>query len=203
MNKELSIILRNKLAGLPFVDVLGGMVQTVTTEDLDENNSSKITKRFPVSTDVMGKECEGREIMMIPDSSRKSIIYFEDFGISATGKIHGNTSYASNIRLVCWLNRANLVGDMYQLIAGRMMSTIIDTIADKNPENIAFFTRLAVTVARIPPQDAGIFGRYTYSEPVRQYLRPPFEFFAIDLVCKFQAMASCLDGINWNNPKCY
>lgn len=205
MNKELATVLRTKLAGLPFVDVLAGMVQTVTQSDpnQDENAPAVITKRFPVSYDVEGAgNCVGTEVILIPDSYKKSIIYFEDFGITITGRVHGMVSYSSNLRLICWLNRANLVGNHYQEISGRCMASIVDRLLTRNPENIGMFTRLTVNVARIPPQDAALFGKYTYDEATRQYLRPPFEFFGIDFTSTYQAPAKCLAGINWNIEQC-
>jgi hypothetical protein len=201
MNKELSRLLRDKLGDLPFVDVLAGMAQTVTSEDVSEDGT-KTVKRFPVSYDVLGVDCEGQEVILIPNSSRKSIIYFEDFGISSNGRLHGQTQYTSSLRLVCWMNRANLVGSTYQAIGGRVMASIVDELAGKNPENRDMFIRLMVNVARIPPQDAGIFGRYTYNETDRQYLRPPFEFFGIDLTCTYQVPAKCFGAINWNLQTC-
>lgn len=201
MNKELSHILKEKLKTLPFVDVLAGMAQTLTMEDVSETGAVTVS-RFPVSYDHDVMECEGAEISLLPDSSKKSIIYFEDFGISTTGRLHGQTGYSSNVRLVAWINRAKLVGDHYKEISGRVMATIIDVLAGKNPQNIGMFTRLTIEVARIQPQDAGIFGKYTYKETDRQYLRPPFEFFAIDFIAKFYVPAKCLDGINWDIEKC-
>jgi hypothetical protein len=130
MNKELATVLRTKLAGLPFVEILAGMAQTVTQSDpnQDETAPAVITKRFPVSYDVTGAgNCVGTEVALIPDSSKKSIIYFEDFGISVTGRLHGLVAYNSQLRLICWLNRANLVGDHYEEISGRCMASIVDT----------------------------------------------------------------------------
>jgi hypothetical protein len=205
MNKELATVLRNKLAGLPFVDLLAGMAQTLTVSDPNQDDQAPavITKRFPVSYDTIGAgTCAGKEIALIPDGSRKSIIYFEDYGIAVTGRLHGQVAYSSSLRLICWINRANLVGDHYTEISGRCMASIVDMLLTKNPENVGMFTRLAVNVARIPPQDAALFGKYTYDEPTRQYLRPPFEFFGIDLTATYQAPATCLSGINWNQQLC-
>jgi hypothetical protein len=208
MNRELCIVLRDRLVGLPFIDLLGGMVQTLTVKDSvgdpdDLTAQPKIiVNKFPVTIDAIGAgNCTGPEIPMNPDSSRKSIIYFEDFGIQNTDRLHGNPGYNSSIRLVCWLNRNRLVGDAHKMVAGIMQSTIIGKIAGRNPQNIDIFTRLTVEVARILPQDNGIFARYTYDETVRQHLRPPYEFFAIDFTCKYYVPASCLGSINWNIEK--
>lgn len=202
MNKELASHLKNKLKVLPFVDLLGGIAQTVSDDKFDEDNV-KTTHRFPVSYDVDGEECQGREISMVPDSGRKSIIYFEDFGIAQNGSAHGLPAYNSSLRLICWMNRANLVGDNYTEISGRAMAEIIRIITSKKNENTGFFTRLNVSMVRVHPQDAALFGRYTYNETYRQYLRPPFEFFGIDFSCTYQVPPGCLSGIAWNNQVCY
>jgi len=201
MQRELARVLRDKLAPLPFVDLLAGLVQTIHTEYVSEEGT-KTPNRYPVSLDALGDSCVGKESPMLPDGSRKSLIYFEDWGTAVLPRLHGQTGYNSNIRLVCWLNRANLVGDHYKMVAGRMMASIVDTLAGKNPENVDMFIRLQVEVVRIPPQDAGLFGRYTYREEDRQYLRPPYEFFGIDFSCKYYVPARCFNGINWNLQTC-
>lgn len=203
MNKELSIVLRDKLVALPFIDLLAGLAQTVTRETFPETEEgNKITDKYPVSCDVLGSDCEGKEVALLPEHGRKSIIYFEDYGIASNGRLYGQSSFNSSLRLICWMNRANLVGDAYKNIGGRVMATIVDKLAGKNPENIDLFTRLTVELARIPPQDAGLFGRYSYKEEYRQYLRPPYEFFGIDFTCKYCVPSHCLNGINWNLQTC-
>lgn len=197
-------MLRDKLADLPFIEILAGLAKTVTDDTIlgESDEVTKITHRLPVCEDTLGEGCEGREVRLNPDSRRKSIIYFEDYGIVPTGARHGFSLFSSTLRLVCWMNRANLVGDHYAMIGGRVMTMIIGEIANKNPENVDIFKALTVKVARIPPADAGLFSRYTYNETDRQYLRPPFEFFGIDFTCNYRVPAKCLDLINWNTKTC-
>ncbi len=192
MQKELCALLSRKLVGLPFVQVLAGMAQTVTREDPDENNEVKIQRRFPVATDHnLGTDGEySPERILIPDSNRACIIYFEDYGITMASRGR-NFAFTSSIRLVCWCNREKLVmGDpLTGHVVGRMQTGIIARLTG-NPFNEGMFSRILVNVEKIPPQDAGIFGRYTYSETDRQYLRPPFDFFAIDFSVKFETPCS-------------
>lgn len=204
MQKEVASILKGKLLTLPFADLVAGLAQTLVTTEQDETNSTTVQKRFPVSYDTWNADvdCFGKEISLIPDSSRKSIIYFEDNGISPGAMVHGQQMYNSSLRLVCWLNRAKLVGDAYAVIAGRCQTAIVSRLCHKNPQNLGMFLRFTVNVQRIPPQDPALFSRYTYNETDRQYLRPPFEFFGIDLVCNFLPSAKCLEGINWNVETC-
>jgi hypothetical protein len=210
MNKALARVLRDKLLDLPFIEVAAGLVQTVTTTDsvpnsaADEAAVSAVTKKFPVATSVIPEDfCKnGKEFRTIPNSNYRSLIYFEEFGISVGPKNHGHTAFTSRIRMVIWLNRKNLVGASYTDISGRCMAMIIDRLTGNNPENVDIFTRLTCEVAAILPQDASVFARYTYSEADRQYLRPPFEFFAIDFTCKYQVPSNCMDSINWNVKVC-
>lgn len=207
MNKALAKVLRDKLLTLPFVDVAAGLVQTVTTTDTVPTNEtggeSTITKKFPVATSVVPAHlCEGKEFRCIPNSKNRSILYFEEFGLTVGPKVHSQTTYVSQLRLVVWLNRKNLVGDAYTDISGRCMAAIVDRLAGQNPENVDIFTRLTIEVSKVLPQDSGVFARYTYNETDRQYLRPPFEFFAIDFTCKFQVRADCMESINWNIAVC-
>lgn len=200
MNKELCSILKDRLSTLPFIGVLAGMVQTQTVEVIPESGPKQI-KRFPVSYDVLGAiNCESKERDLQPDSSKRSIIYFEDFG-TIPGDIRKDFGeYTSNIRLVAWLNRKKLTGDTYSEITAVCVQSIIKKLRPINPLNVGFFTALTVNPVKVPAQDANIFSRYTYEEKDKQYLRPPFEFFAIDLVCKYKISNACLDRIDFNTP---
>lgn len=201
MNHELSTVLKTKLAGLPFLDLVCGMVQTLVYDDPVQDGQT-VQKKVPVCYDHNDVACNGKEIRPIPNSSKKSIIYFEDFGVSVQGKDRGLTKYQSSLRLICWMNRAKLTGNNYTPISGRAMAAIIQQIANQNPFSSGLFQRILVRVARIPQQDAGLFGRYTYNEPDRQYLRPPFEFFGIDFQVDFNANSNCLNDITWNTESC-
>jgi hypothetical protein len=202
MNHELSTILKTKLAGLPFLDLVCGMVQTQITDDPIGEEGATVQKKIPVTYDHNEVACKGKEIHPIPDSSKKSIIYFEDFGIGVQGKERGLTKFQSSLRLICWMNRSKLTGNHYTPVAGRAMAAIIQQIANQNPFSSGLFQRTLVRVARIPPQDIGLFGRYTYNEKDRQILRPPFEFFGIDFSIDFSADSKCLEGITWNTQSC-
>ena len=206
MNKELASVLRNKLTGLPFVEKLAGLVQTV--EDLtfsdDDTQTILYRKRFPVSYDVVGagNDCTGREKDLQPDSSKKSIIYFEDFGSRVNTLNDGMIDFASSLRLVCWLNRNLLVGDAYQEITAYCMTAIIGKLCNPKYQNLGIFAQLLVKPTIIPAQNSDLFSRYTYDQNVRQYLRPPYEFFGIDLQCTYKSSSKCYDAINFNNPTC-
>ena len=46
--------------------------------------------------------------------------------------------------------------------------------------------------------------RYTYDETVTQFLRPPFEFFALGLQLKYSINESCVEPLTITNEEvCY
>lgn len=200
MTKDLCIILKDRIASLPFIDVLAGMVQTV--EEVNETETGVIRKRFPLAVDTnMTDVCAGGpERALTPDSSKKSVIYFEDFGsqITREGR-NGAQSFVTSLRLIAWLNRERLTGNAYQTITGYCIASICRRL-DIKFQNAGIFQRLNVVPSRIPIQDASLFSRYTYDEAIRQFLLPPFEVFGIDFNCSYQVKAGCIADIDFNNP---
>lgn len=200
MQKEVGNVLKNRLSALPFIDVLAGTVQTLTVTDTTgggpdaESVETTTTKRFPVSDDHnQDPSIFGMETILIPDSARRSIIYFEDYGIQLLQNLHGLKQYQCNLRLIAWFNRELLTGKTtYSQVSGQLMASIIEKLVTINPVNVGMFSRFLTKVIRIPAQDAALFGRYTYQETQRQYLRPPYEFFAIDLENTFTVNPGCL-----------
>ena len=208
MNKELSKILRERLqenGGLPFVERYAGLVQTVEKIDIDVNQNN-VRKRFPVATEsVLNGVCNSNEIIMTPDSSVKGIVYFEDGGTTPMGRKGSRFLYSSNLTLVCWINRAKVVSNIYSEITGIAIQNIIEKMrVDENPENVSIFTGMTVSVVRILPQEASIFSKYTYDETITQFLRPPFEFFALGLQIKYGINSDCVEPLTITTEEvCY
>lgn len=206
MQKEISHILKGKLLTLPFADRVAGLAQTLTVKAQTEDNLQTIEKRMPVSYDVWdvgAGDCDGAEVLLIPDSSQRSIIYFEDYGVQVGDRKRNMQGYISSLRLICWLDKSKIVGDHYTPeLAARCQGAIVSRLCHKNPENIAPFVSLVIDVERLPPMEPALFARYTYEETQRQYLRPPFEFFGIDLRVRYYMSDKCLDGIPWNVQTC-
>ena len=208
MNKELSKILRERLqenGGLPFVERYAGLVQTVEKIDIDVNQNN-VRKRFPVATEsVLNGVCNSNEIIMTPDSSVKGIVYFEDGGTSPLGRVGQDFKFTSNLTLICWINRAKVVSNIYSEITAIAIQNIIQKLKiDQNPETVSFFKSLSVSLVKIQPQEASVFSRYPYYETVTQFLRPPFEFFALGLQLKYSINESCVEPLTITNEEvCY
>lgn len=203
MNKELSKVLRDRIKDVVFADSIFGLVQAVEFYQNDENDK-RVVKRMPVAIQDIEQDCVSRETTATPDSSKKGIIYFEDLGTISNGRARNGFAFTSTLMLVCWINRARVVADAYAEITAMAIVDILERLkAEQNPENVSFFTALKVKVGRIPKQDALLFAKYTYDEKETQYLRPPFEFFGIELKCDYEINRSCISEIEIKEPVCY
>lgn len=209
MNKEIAHELKEILKssdGIPFVDVIAGMVQTVTDKDEGENGLP-VTKRYPVTDDVtIADNCQfSQEKILTPDSRKKGLIYFEDNGTSFMGSDNkGNYSYRSRLKLICWLNRSRITGQRYSQITASGITYILDKLkVGELYGKVGFFQRFKVNVSSIDPQDSSIFSKYSYDESDMQYLRPPFEFFAINLTVDFSVNKRCINEIEIREKSCY
>lgn len=232
MNKELSLILLERINDVPFLDRKSGLVQTFERV-LQKDDQTSLTKRIPLTAFSATTECSTLPEVthMIPDSSYKGMVYFEDYGSSAKLD-RGGMAYSSKIRLVCWLNTNLIAGRSNMVLSAICINDLLKRLT-ANPnanvnvpsfmltdggelvftdeegndmpiltEGTTKFNRLNVTLTNIPPQSRDIFSKYDYSELETQYLMPPFEYFALDLLATYIVPFACTDTLTLtNNPK--
>lgn len=206
MIKELCTTLKNRLSddgGLAFIDVYSGLVQAVKYKDQNADGNP-ITKVFPVSYDTnLSAECGGSpERALTPDSSKNGIVYFEENGSAAPLRniSGGRTMYKCAVNLVCWFNRNNVTGDAYSEIGLQAFSEILKRLKSDVVKS-EVLRNITITEAKFS-QNARIFDKYSYDETVLQYLRPPFDFFYMELTATFILKAGCAPAIILNPKNC-
>lgn len=205
MNKEVAHILKERLAEFQFVDVVAGMAQTVEYATND-GDGRKVLQRMPYSTDVAkANDCHiGEERALVPDSKKRGVLYFEDMGLNFRDRDSNNhLHFSSKLILVCWMNKARLVGDNYLDVSTYALTQALDKMKVKTISNVGNFSRFNVMPGRILRQDKSVFSRYSYDETINQYLMPPFEFFGIELDISFSIHPKCVEKITLTDPSCY
>ena len=189
MTGALAAILLTHLQGLPFADRLAGLVRTVTITGEDGKR-----KAFPVACNVTNADCTaGRYQDLVPDSSRKSVMYFEDGGTVLTGLLKGDPQFRSTIRLIGWLNLKKM-GLTDCDFATTAITNIIKNLpwAEFNsPAN--GFVRVKLTGLNVLEKSSAIFSRYTYDEAVTQYLLYPYDYFGLNLTVEYTVRRSCIE----------
>lgn len=205
MIKELCKVLKERLefqGNLPFVDVCAGLVQTVTYQEQDVNGNP-ITKKMPVSyhTNIDEGCTASPEKALTPDSTKKGILYFEDNGgATQTKRLAGGfTIWTAQLILVGWFNRYLITGDAYSEITSIAHAEIMAKL--KKEDLASPFNKITVNDVRVR-QEPSIFAKYTYDETILQFLRPPFEYLAIDLNVRFILKGNCLPELELNPKIC-
>jgi hypothetical protein len=215
MNQAIASILKGRIEDLDFVDKIAGLVATQYMTITDENGT-KVTKSYPVACCVTADDCkQGDYNDLTPDSKYKSVIYFEDRGVSFN-RYEGNFKhYTSSLRLVCWLNVRMILGEDCDASACTYSSHAITDIIRHLPQfpyNFAPFVRVYAEVTNQVVRSNGIFSAYTYNEKQTQYLMSPYDYFALDIQTTFaiclpgtsvysscdtteDSMADCIDGL--------
>ena len=202
MNKQIALILLDRLQGAPYLEHTSGIVQQVRRHRKTEEVMS-VDEVFPFSSFATPSETGKMNMAMVPDSKKKSLLYFEDGGIRVMGVSSRGIQYRSSIRLVCWFNTAMINADNDKLMSQKIMGDVIAKIT--TPRNVSEepFLLLNASVSQIPAQNSSIFTPFTYDETKTQYLLLPYDFFAIDFEVDFVFSSRCMIPVVVGEPaKC-
>lgn len=203
MNQAIANIIREYIDELSFIDKIAGLVSTQYMTVTNENGV-KVQKSYPVACCVSADDCkEGAYNDLTPNSDYKTVLYFEDGGVSFV-RAQGNFRYyQSRLRLVCWINVAKLNEDPCHTDIPCTASTniiieLIRAIPDF-PFNYPPFMQVRFEVTNQLIRSNSIFSAYTYNEVQNQYLMAPYDYFALDINTTF---AICMTGEDEYGPRC-
>lgn len=203
MNKDIASIIKAKILLAPvhpIVDKVAGLVQTVEFAEETMSGASKVA-RIPVSIDTnIDGAVNWKDRDLVPNSANRSIIYFEDNGITTGVSNAYGKHQTSKLTMICWMNTKRMSGSTTP--ASDFATAILNKI-EKLPFNSGKYLNIKISHESILPQDARIFSRYTYDEKEKQYLMSPYEFFAVNLVIKYIASSNCsIPTMAVVNPNC-
>jgi hypothetical protein len=194
MNVDIANILKGYVETLPFAGKVGGLVKPITY--VTQNDKGTVKKTIPVDCGVTHENClKGRYTDLMPDSKYKSVMYFEDGGVTPGDNNARDFSFESNLKLVCWLNLKKL-GKTGCSNTALAIVTILNTIPTRT-FNSGIYTRIQVTITGEEVKSPQIFSKYTYDEEKNQFLIHPYDYFALNVSVKFNVSKSCIT--NWAN----
>jgi len=194
MNHKLANILKTELESLTWVDKIAGLVQTANIRI--KNGDSISDKSYPISCDIDEDTCKkGAYQDLAPDSKKKSVLYFEDKGLSFDHQDGNRLFYKSSLLLVCWLNHKLIQGetcDSGVTGCGTSGDYVLEVIKafDYKPFNSGGLYGITITPPSQEIRDVSIFSKYSYNETALQYLMFPYDYFALSLEIEF--MIPCL-----------
>lgn len=187
MNQTIANIIKAYIECLDFVDKIAGLVQTVFLNITDESGV-KVQKSFPVSCTTTVDDCKnGLYNDLTPDSKYKTVIYFEDGGVTFNRREGNFICYTSRLKLVCWINvgKNEACPDGVPCTQGAEFIKQIICQLPEHPVNISPFARVYPVVVSEDIRSNSIFSKYTYNEKQSQYLMYPFDYFAFNIETDF------------------
>jgi hypothetical protein len=194
MNNKIATILKNQISDLTWIDKIAGLVQTANVriksgEDVTE-------KSYPISCNMTADVCmKGGYQDLCPNSKKKSVVYFEDKGLSFDHQDGNRLFYKSSLLLVCWLNHKLIQGetcDSGVTGCGTSGDYVLEVIKafDYKPFNSGGLYGITITPPSQEIRDVLIFSKYSYNETALQYLMFPYDYFALSFEIDF--MIPCL-----------
>lgn len=190
MTVEIGDIIIDKIKTLPFIDKYSGVVKVVSYKAKNASGAFE-KKTFPASCRTTLEECEsGRYKDLVPDSSKKSVLYLEDKGARIVNREGSRVFWKSSYDLICWLNMPNLgfAGCSYSGIA---ISGILSKFPVK-PFNNSIFSRIEIQATGIPGRSNNPFVKYSYDESILQFLMYPYDFFVMNIDVDYMVDSKCL-----------
>jgi len=204
MNQAIANIIKGHIEGLDFIDKIAGLVAPLTFEIKGKDNEL-VQKTFPIACCVSADDCkEGAYNDLMPNSQYKTVIYFEDGGLSFEKSESNWKYYKSTLTLVCWINIEKITdsglckSEVPCTYAARIIAEIIRTLPDF-PENHSPFDFVYSEITNQLVRSPSIFSSYTYDEKHSQYLMAPYDYFALTIETNF---AVCLKGTDVYDADC-
>lgn len=200
MTRDLANIVKGMIDSEVWVDRISGIVRP-QSRAITGAKGTPIIQTFPVSCDVPDAECDDNMLKdLVPNSERRSIIYFEDQGVGFIGTDGPGFRYQARFRLVAWLNLRKFESagcDLSGLITHNILSLISELPINSGP-----YLNTRITPIGMPAKLPNIFSPYTYRETEKQFLMHPYDYFAIDFKAEFTMNANCIDLITLSDEPC-
>lgn len=186
----------DSLAALPFVDKITGIVKRATVSDQLGN-----IKTFPVALNLDVSQCSDSELLdYVPDSTKTSIIYFEDRGVSFNGCDSSGLQFTANFLLVCWFNYLKINPTLTN--TSQIVANIIKYLPLGNMGNISPISAVYLEIGSQEPNTGAIFSPYSYKEEVSQYITYPYDYVALNLRADYKLRVDCVEDITLDPAEC-
>ncbi len=180
------------LEALNFSEVVGGIATTISQNKPIKDNKI-IVKKFPAYYNENKTTCNASDyIDLVPNSNKRSIIYFENNGIKIS-PINGNIiECVADVRLVCWANLKK-INDTF--INADILKLLVIQAMPSSLSNVLPYSFIRIQLTGEETKNVSIFSKYTYNEEEKQYLIYPFDYFALNYEISFYVGINCIDPI--------
>ena len=188
------------ISDINFVDRNYGLVRTHREKVPNKDNTGTVEKVYPVYINQSTDDNKpGKEVHAIPESKYMSLSYHELTGAPSITPIgNGFFRFSFNVRNVWWINGSKCDATL------NTIDTYMLNVIKNFPEHIGNFSNMAqisveITGTEVTPS---IFGAFSYDEANKQYLTPPYLYFAINYRLSCRIHKDCVDDITLQPTSC-
>lgn len=158
---------------LSFTDKWSGLVKPLRKKIKDKESV------FPVSISNTAECSQSDYTALIPDSTKKSVIYIEKTGDVQLQHLSINRQmFNATLRVVCWYNLDKITGGDY--ISEDIIVQEVYKNIPKRIDNLDNVKQIHIEPTNII-YGSDVFSAYTYDEVKTQYGLHPYGYFAIDI----------------------
>ena len=193
-------LLTTDIEALGWVERYGRLTTPVRIIDHQDRETEEQTfVIFPVSCNVTAADCletDTRYYPLVPDSTKKSIAYWEQQGgFSFTNENDGFLTGSAVARFVAWLNISEL-GKTDCTITADIIGPLLNTLdVTKTPTSGVFTNgQIKFKVIEQVEKSADIFSAYTYDNQETGYLLFPYDYFALDVEISLKIDKNCFSA---------
>jgi hypothetical protein len=164
------------------------------------------TLKVPVSCDVTGGDCTEDQLgLLLPDERRRSVIFIEDrSGARRIGEMGPHVKFQGILRIVGWVNtqQIGVDSDCQGCNSAFRISQEIFGLLPNNNATLEDCNINALNFDHYGYEKSGDspWKDYIIPESRKSLLLPPFEYFAMDLVCQWMVHNKCLALVQVGDP---
>jgi len=197
MNAVIAELLRDEIDGLAFVERTAGLVRSLPVKVPSEDGV--VIKNIPVA---LNNEvpCEPEEMMaLVPDSDKKSIVFFEDGGVSIERRDSWYLHCRSSLTMVAWFNLPAINPDYSD--ATLLMAHLVATVP-KYLDNQDYVTRIMTIPIGELTKDT-VYSQYDLDLAENMYFAFPYDYAAFQFDVVFAIPKNCLDAVTIDPDLCF
>lgn len=194
MIAKIAELLKPGIEALSWADKVFGVVVPISAKN--KLGETKIIPAYLNSIDL----CHASEYWdCVPDSSKMSIVYFEDQGMSVVNAGCHFMDCEATLRIIVWLN-FKLINPQYT--SSLLMKAELINAIPKRLTNDDYVTKICLWMDSEEQRSPAIFSRYSYDETQLQYLMWPYDYFALNYRVKFSIPLSACETVQLNPSIC-
>lgn len=201
---KIAELLRDQISSLNFVEVAAGLAKPITVRvnatEPDAEDPSMIDKIVPMAYNDLGIVCEEGDLYsLVPDTKKKSIVWWEDNGVELTNEDTYYYHSRANLMCVGWWNLPLIDQTMTDpsLLVANLIAAMPVSLT-----NVDYLSQMRVAFEGEEISGAEVLSKYSFDEPESQFATFPYAVTGIRFSVDFAFGKNCVDDVVLNPSSC-